>query len=147
MRNRHSGRHIRDKMSRLVLLLLLTAPFAVAGNDDDAPAAGTSDGKLERGKYLVTIAGCNDCHTPWKLGPQGPEPDMNRMLSGHPESLALPEPPPLPEGPWVVLADATNTAWSGPWGISYTANLTPDADTGLGNWTLRMFTDTIRTGR
>ena len=44
-------------------------------------------------------------------------------------------------------ASATNTAWSGPWGVSFTANLTPDADTGLGKWTQRNFNDTIRTGR
>jgi Cytochrome c len=102
--------------------------------------------KLARGKYLVTVAGCNDCHTPWKMGPTGPEPDMSRMLSGHPENMALP-PAPKPEGPWLVSAAATNTAWSGPWGMSFTANLTPDRETGLGKWTLRNFRDTIRTGR
>jgi hypothetical protein len=41
----------------------------------------------------------------------------------------------------------TNTAWSGPWGVSFTANLTPDPETGLGQWTFRNFKDTIRTGR
>ena len=71
---------------------------------------------------------------------------MSRMLSGHPEKMDLPAPP-QPVGPWMVSAAATNTAWSGPWGISYTANLTPDKETGLGKWTLRQFTDTIRTGR
>jgi len=109
------------------------------------PAETTAE-KLARGKYLVTVAGCNDCHTPWIMGPKGPEPDMNRMLSGHPESAMLP-PAPKPEGPWIVAASATNTAWSGPWGVSFTANLTPDAETGLGKWTQRNFTETIRTGR
>ncbi|HEX6295681.1 MAG TPA: c-type cytochrome [Burkholderiales bacterium] len=116
------------------------------------PATG-ADGKgipspdrLARGKYLVTTSGCNDCHTPWKMGAAGPEPDMTRMLSGHPEKMDLPAPPAL-AGPWVMTAAATNTAWSGPWGISFTANLTPDPETGLGKWTLRNFRDTIRTGR
>jgi hypothetical protein len=104
------------------------------------------EARLARGKYLVTTSGCNDCHTPWKMGPQGPEPDMSLMLSGHPESMALP-PAPKPQGPWIVSAAATNTAWAGPWGVSFTANLTPDAETGLGRWTLRNFKDTIRTGR
>lgn len=72
---------------------------------------------------------------------------MSRMLSGHPESMQLPPAPKLPEGPWVVTAAATNTAWAGPWGVSYTANLTPDPETGLGKWTQRNFTETIRTGR
>ena len=71
---------------------------------------------------------------------------MSRMLSGHPEQIALPAPPRL-AGTWAVSVADTNTAWSGPWGISFTANLTPDADTGLGKWTLRDFTATIRTGR
>ena len=102
--------------------------------------------KVARGKYLVTTSGCNDCHTPWKVGAAGPEPDMSRMLSGHPEKMDLPAPP-APNGPWIVSAAATNTAWSGPWGVSFTANLTPDKETGLGKWTLRNFKDTIRTGR
>jgi hypothetical protein len=85
-------------------------------------------------------------HPTWKMGPKGPEPDMGRMLSGHPESMQLP-PAPQPSGPWIVSAAATNTAWSGPWGVSFTANLTPDAETGLGKWTQANFTQTIRTGR
>jgi len=126
---------------QLAVLLLAVASYPVAA--DEMPAAG----KIERGKYLVTTSGCNDCHTPWKMGDFGPEPDMERLLSGHPESVVLPAPPALPKGPWVVVASDTNTAWYGPWGTSFTANLTPDEETGLGKWTLRTFTDTIRTGR
>src|SRR5512134_642423 len=108
--------------------------------------AETTAEKIARGKYLVTTSGCHDCHTPWVMGPKGPEPDMTRALSGHPQDMVLP-PPPKVEAPWVMTAAATNTAWAGPWGISYTANLTPDAETGLGKWTLRNFVETIRTGR
>jgi mono/diheme cytochrome c family protein len=108
--------------------------------------ADTVAEKIARGKYIVTTSGCHDCHTPWVMGPKGPEPDMTRALSGHPQDMVLPPAPKL-EGPWVMAAAATNTAWSGPWGISYTANLTPDPETGLGKWTLRNFVETIRTGR
>jgi mono/diheme cytochrome c family protein len=118
-----------------------------APNDEPKPSPAASGDKLARGKYLVTVAGCNDCHTPWKMGAAGPEPDMSRMLSGHPEGMELPTAPALPQGPWIVTVAATNTAWSGPWGVSYTANLTPDAETGLGKWTLRDFVATLRTGR
>lgn len=124
-------------------LLLLAASYTAAADDGTRPANADV---VERGQYLVTTSGCNDCHTPWKMGAYGPEPDMDRMLSGHPESVVLP-PPPEPAGPWVMTASNTNTAWSGPWGISYTANLTPDPDTGLGKWTVRTFTDAIRSGR
>ena len=128
---------------------LLFAVFAASALPAFAAetASTTQPGKVARGRYLVTIAGCNDCHTPWKPGPSGPAPDMTRMLSGHPETLAMPPAPELPPGPWLVTAAGTNTAWSGPWGVSFTANLTPDPETGLGRWTLRNFVDTIRSGR
>lgn len=106
-----------------------------------APAA-----TLERGKYLVTILACNDCHTPFKPGANGPEPDMTRMLSGHPEQDKLP-PPPAAAGPWIWGGSATNTAFYGPWGISYAMNLTPDVNTGMGIWTEEMFIKAMRTGK
>ena len=107
---------------------------------------GTRQSPVERGRYLVTIAGCNDCHTPFKMTDRGPEPDMDRMLSGHPEQMKLP-PAPKAQGPWVWSGAATNTAFAGPWGVTYAANLTPDKNTGLGIWDERMFIKTLRTGR
>lgn len=138
---------IHRAASTLATLLGATLAIAspLAGSEEPAPDAAGS--KLARGKYLVTIAGCNDCHTPLTMGPDGPGPDMSRMLSGHPESLVMPPVPKLPEGPWGVVAASTLTAWSGPWGVSFTANLTPDPETGLGRWTLQNFRDTLRTGR
>ena len=103
--------------------------------------------RIARGRYLVTIASCNDCHTPFKMGPEGPEPDMSRMLSGHPEGLVVPSlKEPLPEGLGFV-GSATNTAFIGPWGISYSFNLTPDDNTGIGIWSEDIFVSTLRTGR
>ena len=103
--------------------------------------------RVTRGAYIVNTAGCHDCHTPWKMGQKGPEPDMTLALSGHPESMKLPPPPKLGNGPWVWAASGTNTAFSGPWGVSYTANLTPDTLTGIGIWTEDIFIKTIRTGK
>ena len=111
-----------------------------------APAAKPGAASVARGKYLVTAMGCHDCHTPWKMGPNGPEPEMTLGLSGHPAEMKLP-PPPAPVGPWIASVTGSNTGWAGPWGISYTANLTPDPETGLGQWTEQQFVDTIRTGR
>jgi Cytochrome c len=111
-----------------------------------AQTAGAID-KVARGKYIVSTAGCHDCHTPFKMGPNGPEPDMSRALSGHPQELKMPPPPALPPGPWLIVSSATNTAHAGPWGVSFTANLTPDRKTGLGDWTVQDFKATIRTGR
>lgn len=106
----------------------------------------TAAEEITRGEYLVTTSGCHDCHTPLKEGPNGPELDMARMLSGHPAGVDLP-PPPAMAGPWAIAINATGTAWSGPWGISFTANLTPDEATGLGAWTRADFIATIRNGR
>lgn len=102
---------------------------------------------VERGRYLVTAMACADCHTPFRLGPDGPEPDAERAFSGHPETLVMPPAPELPSGPWLVVASATNTAWAGPWGVSFTANLTPDEETGLGRWNEQQFVDAMRGGR
>jgi hypothetical protein len=113
-----------------------------------AGAATSRDVALvERGAYLVDIMACHDCHTPWIVGPNGPEPDMSRALTGHPSDMVMPPPPAVPAGPWVSVVAGTNTAFAGPWGVSFTANLTPDKDTGLGNWTYEMFIQTMKTRR
>ena len=120
------------------------APTPAAKSTAATPAAPES---VRRGHYLVETGGCGDCHTPMKIGNHGPEPDTARLLSGHPEGLAMPPVPKLPAGPWQVVVSASNTAWAGPWGVSFTANLTPDVETGLGRWSARQFIDTMRTGR
>ncbi len=134
------------KHPRIATLIrtLIAAPLLVIASQ---PATAASPEIVARGKYLVSTSGCHDCHTPFKLGANGPEPDMSRALSGHPEGLVMPPPPTLPAGPWLVTSAATNTAWAGPWGVSFTANLTPDTETGMGKWTVKNFRDTIRTGR
>jgi hypothetical protein len=101
---------------------------------------------VKRGEYLVKSMGCWDCHTPHKLGEDGPEPDMSMWLAGHPANQMLPAAP-EPKGPWIGSISGSFTAWAGPWGVSYTRNLTPDRETGLGEWTEQQFIDTMRTGR
>lgn len=117
------------------------ATLAGAGAPDATPTAA-----VKRGEYLVRFGSCHDCHTPLKLGANGPEPDFARALSGHPSDFVLP-PAPEPTGPWIWGGAGTNTAFWGPWGVSFTANLTPDAETGLGNWTEEQFMTALRTGR
>jgi len=102
---------------------------------------------VERGRFLVSIGGCGDCHTPKVLGADGPRPDTTHLLSGHPQDMNLPAPPQLPPGPWMAVTDWTLTAWSGPWGISYAANLTPDEETGTGAWDEAMFIGAMHTGK
>ncbi len=114
------------------------------------PAAAqdmSAEGKVKRGECLVTISACHDCHTPFKIGENGPESDMERMLSGHPESEVITGGAVL-DGPWAAAVSMTNTTWSGPWAVSFTANLTPDPETGvLRDYSEEQFIAAMRSGR
>ena len=127
--------------SALIVLISIAATACSTASAEHAPAERTV-----RGKYLVTIMGCHDCHTPLKMGANGPEPDFERALSGHPEQMGA-LPPAKLSAPWMWAGAPTNTAFTGPWGTSYAANLTPDQNSGLGIWTEEMFLKAIRTGK
>ena len=134
-------------MNQMVIIvsamLLVTTVF---GCGRKAPL---NEASVERGKYLVTLGGCNDCHTPKVAGPGGaPEPDGKRLLSGHPENA----PPPVwtPEDAKRNVLATTNdmlTAWAGPWGVSFAINLTPDKETGIEEWSEATFIQMARTGK
>ena len=135
--------------------LLLAAAFAGCGQPASAPApapaaapAAPAESQVDRGHRLIIGGGCHDCHTPKKVGPNGPEADMARMLSGHPESEGVPPPfKPIKGSPYVIHINGHLTAWSGDWGVSFAANLTPDMNTGLGIWTEDMFVQALKQGK
>lgn len=129
-------------MKRTIVALSTLAALAAAAETPRKPDSK----QVARGKYLVTIGGCNDCHTPMKKTPEGAAWEMDRMLSGHPETVPMPEAPASTE-PWGLAFGSTMTAFSGPWGTSFARNLTPDPETGLGAWTEKDFLATIRNGR
>ncbi len=83
--------------------------------------AKADDAQIARGKYLVTIAGCNDCHTPGYLYGK---PDMARYLGGSDVAFELPG----------------LGAFAGP-------NLTPDPDTGIGKWSTEEIVTALQTGK
>jgi len=128
-----------------VLLVFCNAP----AGEEHVAAAGTAtispDSMAKRGAYLVGIMGCNDCHTPKKMGPHGPEFDMDRMLSGHPADMPVAKFDTGTSKNW-ILFNPILTNYVGPWGISYSANLTPDS-TGTGSWTESQFIKAIREGK
>jgi mono/diheme cytochrome c family protein len=132
----------RRRALALGLIVLAAAVVLIAPRASSA----SKEPAVDRGRYLVSVLGCHDCHTPWKMGEKGPEPDMSRMLSGHPMDIELKPAPQLGDG-WVWAGSQTNTAFSGPWGVSYAMNLTPDELTGLGIWTEDMFVRAIRLGK
>lgn len=101
-------------------LALASLALSCATPAAQGPVPMTEAQKLERGEYLTTIMGCNDCHTPGTLHGQ---PDFQRKLSG------------------------SELGWVGPWGTTYARNLTPDAETGIGAWSEDDIVKTIRTGQ
>jgi mono/diheme cytochrome c family protein len=131
-------------VTSLAALFMTTLAVSASTPASTTPRAEPS---IARGEYLVNTMGCHDCHTPLAMGPNGPAPDMTRALTGHPEGMVMPPAPKLPPGPWLWMGAATNTAFAGPWGVSFTANLTPDKETGLGQWTVDQFIATMKTGR
>jgi len=135
-------------------LLLLAASCRQANENMQTVTAAheteeelTSEELIKRGDYLVHVIGCGDCHTPKKMTPDGPVPDMDRFLSGFDASRPLGEydKNTASKGQW-VLFNGELTAAAGPWGVSYAANLTPD-ETGLGNWTFDNFRKALTEGR
>ncbi|MCB0519179.1 MAG: diheme cytochrome c-553 [Lewinellaceae bacterium] len=107
--------------------------------------AMTPEMKVKRGEYLVNSIGCDDCHSPKVMGPNGPEIDPKRRLSGHPSDQPLTEVSDKSVLKDYALFNMSLTAAVGPWGTSFAANLTPD-DTGLGNWSEEQFVRAIRQG-
>ena len=83
-------------------------------------AASAAETQIERGKYLVTVMGCSDCHTD---GSFVGKPDMAHFLGGSGIGFEIPN-----------------------LGYFYGANLTPDPDTGLGKWTDKQIVAAITTG-
>jgi hypothetical protein len=107
---------------------------------------GGFESQVKWGEHLVLVGVCNDCHTPKKMGPNGPELDMSLMLSGHPSKLAVPDVNRKDLESKGYAVSSTFTAWIGPWGISYADNITSDP-TGIGNWTEANFIKAIREGK
>jgi mono/diheme cytochrome c family protein len=103
---------------------------------------------VARGKYLVTTGGCSDCHSPKIYTANGPVPDSTKSLSGFQQGEKLPalDVKYAAPGNW-VSTESNFSAWVGPWGISYAANLTPDNATGIGALTEEMFIKSIREGK
>ncbi len=132
----------------LAMALVAVTVVRTQAQTPAAPPAGDKAGdRVARGEFLVRMGGCDDRHTTKKMGPNGPEPDMSQRLAGHPQAMVMPPAPQLPPGPWMATVAGTLTAWSGPWGVSFTANLTPDAETGLGKWTEEEFLAALQSGR
>ena len=132
-----------------VLVLVTVQQFTAqtAAKKEAAPAQKAAPaGDVEKGKYLVTLGGCNDCHTP--KTPTA-ELDTKRLLSGHPASEKIMAVPAglIAPNKWGAITNNHLTMWVGGWGATFAPNLTPDKATGLGAWTPEMFVKALKTGK
>ena len=133
----------------LILLRCTNAASSEKNISNDSTSVNRYEGfanEVEWGKHLVIIAGCNDCHTPKKMTPMGPVPDTSLLLSGHPAKMPAPSVNRKEMESKGLAVTNDLTAWVGPWGISYAANLTPDK-TGIGDWNEQQFIRCIREGK
>jgi len=120
--------------------VVIVAFATASGQAQQKPGGAGANSAVERGRYLVGITGCHDCHSP-KI--KGMTPDMTRALSGRP---ATTKPPSKADGE--IHASLDLTAWYGPWGQSVASNLTPDPATGIGKrYNEASFVATMRTGK
>ncbi|WP_077002792.1 c-type cytochrome [Variovorax sp. KK3] len=87
---------MRLHRTAIAALGFIVACATCAAAEAAPPAPGKN--QIERGRHLVRIAGCNDCHTPG-YGPKNGQVDEKLWLTG----------------------DALG--WSGPWGTTYATNL------------------------
>ena len=122
--------------------------YAVSNGNEkpEQPKPMTQEEKVKRGEYLVNAVGCDDCHSPKKMGAQGPEIISELRFSGSPSTAQLPSvnTGEIKKG-WMMFApDLTSAA--GPWGQSYAANISSDA-TGIGNWKEEQFIKALREGK
>jgi hypothetical protein len=140
------------KTAVAVTAALVLATGGLAQAKDKAPKGGkeakAKEDPAARGAYIVMHSGCNECHTPWVFNKDlgMPVPDMSRMLSGHPAQGGVESATKLNPKTDLAIISADFTAFTLPFGTVYAANLTPDKETGLGNWTEEMFVKAIRTG-
>jgi len=119
---------------------------SASGDQVSIDKMGLQDTSVKRGAYLVTIMGCNDCHSPRIMGEHGPMLDPDRILSGYPSTVPVKVPDMKNLQPGSGVFDPTGTAFAGPWGMTFAANLTSDG-TGIGNWSLKQFTNAFTRGK
>jgi hypothetical protein len=137
---------MKTKFRLILSAVLLSLVTACTTKTETTTTVDLSDEELiKRGYYLVTIGACHDCHSPKIMTPAGPEPDPSRLLSGHPKEVSTPEISATNPN-WILFEANHFTAFVGPWGVSYAANLTPH-DTGIGNWSFDQFKTAIRKGK
>ena len=142
---------MRKKILTLAAITTLTSIVFIACSDSTekekkASIAMTDAEKIERGSYLVNAIGCDDCHSPKKMGAHEPEIIPELRFSGYQSSNPVQKADTnvIKQG-WMLFGPDLTTAVGG-WGQSFAANLTSDS-TGIGMWTEAQFIKALREGK
>lgn len=144
---------IRNQFAYTALVICLSS-LVLSCKDNSYQAKETNvvleetstENTIAQGKYLVEILGCNDCHSPKRMGERGPEIIPELLLSGYPSDrpVITLDAKLIEQGFGIFYPDMTAAA--GPWGLTFAANLTPD-DTGIGTWTEEQFKKALTQGK
>ncbi len=141
---------MRTKVSAMFVAAFAVTVFVISCDSKKekttAAQAISNDSLIKRGSYLVNAIGCDDCHSPKKMGPHGPEIIEETRFGGYPAGrpIAKTDSNTIKNG-WMMLgADLTSAV--GPWGMSFAGNISSD-ETGIGNWTEQQFMTAIRKGK
>ena len=138
-------------MNKILILLIVVAALAYACQQQTPEPKETYEllgytTEEAFGEHLVLIMDCDVCHSPKMMTEHGPVPDPELRFSGHPASwTAADVDREVLEQNGYGACNGHFTAWTGPWGVSYAANLTSDA-TGIGSWSEENFFRAIREG-
>ena len=128
------------------VLLGLIACTSGAAKKETNSVIISKDSLIKRGSYLVNAMGCDDCHSPKKMGPMGPELVMEQRFSGFPANRPFPKYDSSLVSKGIMMFNEDLTSAAGPWGVSFSANITSDS-TGLGNWSEAQFFKALREGK
>ena len=129
-----------------IIFVVFTACSDSTASEKKKSVGMTKEEMIQRGTYLVNTMGCDDCHSPKKMGPNGPEIIPELRLSGYPSDRPMTKADTnVVKKGWMLLSEDLTTA-VGFWGQSFAANLTSDA-TGTGNWKEAQFIKAIREGK
>lgn len=131
-------------LSSLILAAMTACRQSNANRNNIALVS--KDSLIKRGNYLVSTMMCDDCHSPKRMGPQGPEVIPELRLSGFRQNGHLPsvDTSEIRKG-WTLFNEDLTSA-IGQWGASFSANITSD-ETGVGNWSEEQFFTAIRKGK
>jgi len=129
-----------------IVIALITNHKGFAEKDPSVVDVVSKDSLIKRGTYLVTAMGCDDCHSPKRMGAHGPEIIPELRLSGFTQTNKLPpvDAAVIKKG-W-VLFNGDLTSAVGAWGASFAGNITSDG-TGIGNWSEAQFRNALRKGK